>query len=207
MKLIIGAASLALTSLSMPFAAHAAPAAPASQPAIAVPGLAFANLDAVVANSAAFKAARAQRAVTFKPQIDQAEARRQQAIAQLQPLVVKFNKDRTAPNPNQAALSAQAQTIQQMDDGAKRDIQTILQPAQLSDAYVLEQINAKVPEAVQAAMAKHRVSVLLGPQNVLVAGDANNLNLAIIAELDAVLPAVQLVPPAGWQPKAARSGG
>ena len=51
------------------------------------------SLPAVVANSNAYKTAEQQRPVTYKPQLDQAEARRAAIAAQLQPLVDKFNAD------------------------------------------------------------------------------------------------------------------
>lgn len=179
----------------------------APQPVVvapAVPGLGIANLEVVAANSNAFKTAQAQRAVTYKVQLDQAEARRRQILAQLQPLVDKFNKDRAAAKPDQASLQQQAQTIQQIQTAGQQQLQAILQPVALSDAYVLEQINDKLPAAARAAMAKQKVSVLISPQTVLFAGEGNNLSPAILAELNAMLPSVQLVPPAGWQPKAVR---
>lgn len=201
-NLIVFAAMALLVSAAAPAAAQTAPASTVAIPA--VPGLGIANLDVIAANSNAYKAAQAQRAVTFKAVLDQADVRRQQIVAQLQPLIDKFNRDRVAPKPDQASLQQQAQAIQQLQEAGNREIQQILQPVALSDAYVLEQINDKLPTAVRAAVTKQKISVLLGPQNVLIAGEANNLNPAILAELNAVLPTVSLVPPTGWQPKAAR---
>ena len=73
----------------------------AAQPALAqaqaavgplVPGLAIADLDGVVANSSAYKTAQVQRPVTYKAQLDQAEARRKAITAQLTPLVENCGK-------------------------------------------------------------------------------------------------------------------
>ena len=207
MKMIVKRCTLALLlSVLCPHVGLCAqPSITAAAPA--VPGLGIANLDAVAVNSAAYKAAQAQRAVTFKAQLDQAETRRQQIVAQLQPLIDKFNKDRVAAKPDQASLQQQAQTIQQLQASAQKELQAILQPVALSDAYVLEQINDKLAAAAQTAMAKQKISVLIGPQNVLITGEANNLNPAILTELNAILPSVQLVPPSGWQPKTTRDAG
>ena len=86
MKIILKpalAAGIALASLAAP--AMMAPAA-----AQTVQGLAVVNVPAVVANSNAFRTAQQQRPVTYKAQIDQANARRDAIAAQLQPLYTQF---------------------------------------------------------------------------------------------------------------------
>jgi Skp family chaperone for outer membrane proteins len=188
-------------------AAAVAPTTGAPSPVsggIVVPGLGVANLDAVIANSAAFKAAQAQRPVTYKAQYDAAEARRKQISDQLTPLVNKFQADRAAPNPNSAALQAQATTIQQLNDAGSQELQALLQPVAYSEAYVQEQINDKLSPAISAAMTKARVTMLLNPQSVLAATNAYNLNASILAELNAIMPSAQIVPPAGWEPREVR---
>lgn len=170
-----------------------------------VPGLAVADLDGAVANSNAYKTAQQQRPVTYKAQIDQAEARRSAITAQLQPLVTKFNADRQAASPNQASLQQQAGQIQQIQQAGEQELRQILQPVGLSEAYVTEQISDKLDAAVKAAMAKKKVSLLLSPQAVLAMNNsAYNLNQDIVAELNTALPAAQLVPPAGWLPREVR---
>ncbi|HEX8057851.1 MAG TPA: OmpH family outer membrane protein [Novosphingobium sp.] len=170
-----------------------------------VPGLAVADLDGAVANSNAYKTAQQQRPVTYKAQIDQAEARRSAITAQLQPLVTKFNADRQAASPNQASLQQQAGQIQQIQQAGEQELRQILQPVGLSEAYVTEQISDKLDAAVKAAMAKKKVSLLLSPQAVLAMNNsAYNLNQDIVAELNTALPSAQLVPPAGWLPREVR---
>ncbi|MCB2059019.1 MAG: OmpH family outer membrane protein [Novosphingobium sp.] len=183
----------------------------AAQPVLAqstgpvVQGLAVANLDAVIANSNAFRTAQQQRPVTYKAQIDQAEARRKQIEAQLNPLVQKFNTDRQAGSANQTALAQQAQTIQQIQESGQQELQKILQPVALSEAYVNEQIEDKIDQAVKNAMGKKKVSLLLSPQAVLaVNAQAYNLNQDILNELNTLIPAAQLVPPQGWEPRQMR---
>jgi len=202
MKTLFKSAILA-TSLVLAPVAQSAMAQQASGPV--VPGLAVANLDAVIANSNAFRTAQQQRPVTYKAQFDQAEARRKQIEAQLSPLVDKFNKDRQAPTPNQQSLAQQAQTIQQIQESGQQELQKILQPAALSEAYVNEQIEDKLDQAVKNAMGKKKVSLLLSPQAVLaVNAQAYNLNQDILNELNTLIPAAQLVPPQGWEPRQVR---
>ncbi len=190
-------AGLVLGSVSLP--------AMAQSTAPVVQGLAVANLDAVVANSNAFRTAQQQRQVTYKPQLDAAENRRKQITAQLQPLVDKFNADRQAAKPNQAALQQQAQTIQQIQETGQQELQTILQPVAYSETYVTEQIEDKLDQAVKNAMNKKKISLLIGPQAVLaVNAPAYNLNQDILNELNTLIPTAQIVPPQGWEPRQIR---
>lgn len=170
-----------------------------------VQGLGVASFDAVIANTNAYKTAEQQRQTTYKAQYDQAKSRSEAIQAQLKPLVDKFNADRQGAKPNQAALQQQAQQIQQIQENAQREIQQILAPVGLSQAYVNEQIEGKLDAAVKAAMNKKKVSILLSPEAILaVNGSAYNLNQDILNELNAALPSAQIVPPAGWEPRQIR---
>jgi Skp family chaperone for outer membrane proteins len=169
-----------------------------------VPGLAIADLDGVVANSNAYKTAQQQRPVTYKAQIDQAEARRKAITAQLTPLVNKFNTDRQA-NAAPAALQQQAGQIQQIQQAGEQELRQILQPVGYSEAYVQEQIAEKLDAAVKAAMTKKKISLLLSPQAVTAFNNnAYNINQDIVTELNAAMPSAQLVPPTGWEPREVR---
>lgn len=204
---IIALAALAGASQAALAAPAAKPAAaPAAAPVAAgVNGIAVANLDAVVANSLAFKKAQADREVTYKPQLDAAKAKEAALNAQIKPIVDKFQKDRAAPGANVNALAAAAQQqVQQIQEQGKAEIEKIVEPVRLSDAYVLEQIMEKRAAAVQSAMSKAGVTLLLNPEAILAATNAYNLNQQILTELNTALPSVQIVPPAGWQPREAR---
>jgi Skp family chaperone for outer membrane proteins len=191
------AAGLALAALTSPIAI-----APAS--AQAVRGIGVVNVQGVVANSEAYKTAAQQRPVTYKAQIDQANARRAAVSAQLQPLYTKLQADSQAANANQQSLQTQAGQIQQIEGAAQQELQQILGPVLLSQAYVEEQIQDQLSAAIQNAAKKQNVSLVLTPDNVLYADAAYNLNQAVLAELNGLLPAAQLVPPAGWLPREVR---
>lgn len=168
------------------------------------PGIAIANPSAVVAASSAYQTAQTQRPTTYKPQIDQANARKAQIEAQLKPLVDKLQADSKAANPNRAALQQQYEQIQQIEQAGQQQIQQILEPLNLSQQYVLEQIGDKLDAATQAAMDKKKITLVLDSQSVIKAGQVYNLNQDILAELNKVIPSAQLVPPAGWLPRAQR---
>ncbi len=170
-----------------------------------VQGIAFANIDAVIQNSSAFQTAEQQRPVTYKAQFDAAEQRRNQLQAQLKPLVDKFEADRQVAKADQQALAREAQQIQQLQQSGQQELQQLMMPVSLSNAYVLEQINDKIDAAVKSAMKKKNVSLLLGQEVVLASNQAvYNLNPDILTELNALLPTAQLVPPQGWEPRQIR---
>ncbi len=160
----------------------------------------------MIANSNAFKTAQQQRQVTYKAQIDQATARRQAIQAQLQPLVTKLQTESQAANAaqNQASLQKQYDTIQQIQQSGQQELQQILAPVQLSQAYVEEQITDQMATAVQNAAMKKNVTLVIGPDSVLYAAAPYNLNQAVLDELNTLVPSAQLVPPAGWLPREAR---
>lgn len=170
----------------------------------AVKGIGVVDINNVVANSAAFKTAEQQRPVTYKAQFDQANQRATQMNTQLEPLVKKFEADRQATNPNQQSLEQQAAAIEQLYQQGQREVSSIMAPAQLSRTYVAEQIGEVLPKALEAAAKKRGVTLVLSPEQVHYADSSYSIDQAVIAELDALLPTAQLVPPAGWLPRQMR---
>lgn len=184
---------------------NAAPAAAAPASNV-VQGIGVANLQAAIANTDAYRVASQQRPVTYKPQLDQAQARGNALEAQIKPMIDRFNAARQAANTPalQQQLQTQARAIQELQEKGKQEIQQILLPAVLSEAFVNEQIEDKLDQAVQKAMEKSRVSLLLQPNAVLARANAYDLTDEIVAELNALLPTAQLVPPQGWEPREIR---
>jgi Skp family chaperone for outer membrane proteins len=199
LTLLAGAAPMAMAQTRTGAPVASAPA---------VPGLGVANLEAVIGNSAAYKVAQVQRPTTYKAQFDAAEARRAAISAQLMPMVDKFNRERQAPTAStpagQASLQQQAQTIQRIQESGQAELQKLLEPVALSEAYVQEQIGDKLNAAIQGAMIKKNISLVINPQSVVAATNAYNLNQAILDELNVAIPTAQLVPPAGWEPREVR---
>ncbi len=191
------AAGIALSALAAP--AITAPAAAQEATHVGV-----VNLGAVIANSAAYQTAQTQRQTTYAPQIQQAEARRAQLQAQIEPLVTAFNAARQAENPDQAALQTQATQIQQLQQQGQAELQQMLAPVALSQAYVEEQIEDQLQTAVTNAAAAAGVQLVLSPDSVLFADNSLNLNEGVLAQLNSLIPVAQLVPPPGWLPRELR---
>ena len=211
MKTMIKTFAVAALLAGASSAAVAAPAKPAAAPAAAaatagVNGIGIANLDAVLYNSVAFKKAQVDRETTYKAQFDAAKAREADLGAQIKVIVDKFQKDKAAPGANVAALQQTAQAaVNKLQEDGKAQIEKIIEPVRLSDAYVMEQVAEKRAAAVVAAMQKSGVGLLLSPEAVInVTNQAYNLSPQILAELNAALPTVQIVPPAGWLPREVR---
>lgn len=194
-------AGTALAALISPMAISPAAAQAA---AAAVRGIGVVNAAGVLVNTNAYKTAAQQRPVTYKAQIDQYNARRQAISQQLQPLVTKYQTDSQATNPNQQSLQTQAAQIQQIQQAGQQELQQIVAPVQLSEAYVAEQLQDKLAQAIENAAKKKGVTIVLSPEEVLYADAAYNLNQAVLDELNTLVPTAQLVPPAGWLPRELR---
>lgn len=165
-----------------------------------VSGIAVANPEAAVANSKAWAAARQQIQTTYKTQIDQANARRQAISTELTPLVQAYQRAAAAPGATQASLASQQQAIQTKENAANAELQRLTAPASRAQSYALEQISAKLPDAVNAAVRSKNVSLLLRPDAALFAQPTADITAAITAELDRTVPSVNTTPPANWQP-------
>ena len=181
-------------------AALAAPALIAGHAQAQVNGIAVADPEAAVANSKAWAAARSQIQTTYKTQIDQANARRTAVEGELRPLVEAYRKAAAAPGASEASLRPQATTIQTKQQAAEQEIGRLTQPAQRAQAYAVEQISAKLNDAVQAAVRAKNVSLVLRPNAAIFAQPAADITPAITAELDRTVPSVSITPPANWQP-------
>jgi Skp family chaperone for outer membrane proteins len=168
--------------------------------------VAVANPEGAVGNSKAWAAARTQIETTYKAQLDQANARREAVGRELQPLVTAFNTARAAPNANQAALQTQAQAIQTREQAAQAELSRLTAPAQRAQAYAIEQISARLNDAVQAVVRSRNVTMLVRPDAVLFANPTADVTAAITTELDRLVPSVSTTPPANWQPGQQQQG-
>lgn len=201
MKLRIASAALVaglLVSAAPQVMAQATPGGIVAQ------GIAVANRPAIVGASNAYKVAMQQIPVTYKPQIDQANTRKAQITAQLKPMYDKLEADSKAPKADRAALQAQYAQIQQIEQAGEREIQQLVEPINLAQQYVLEQIGDKLDDATQAAMTKKKITLVLDAQGILKADQVYNLNQDVLDALNTILPSAQIVPPAGWLPRAQR---
>lgn len=194
---------LAATAAALALPATLAPTAAAAQ----VAGVAVADPDGAIAGAKAWIAARAQIQATYKAQIDQATARRAALTAELQPLVTQFQAAQRAPGATDATLAPQAQAIQARENAANQELGNITAPVQRAQAYAIEQLRAKLPDAIQNASRARNVSLLISPQAAIFAQPAADITQAVSGELDKLVPSVSITPPAGWQPNQQGQGG
>ena len=196
----------ALALALLPATVHAqTPAAAAQAPAKQmVAGIGIANRDEIVANSKAFKNANSERQIVYKNQIAMAEARRKQINGQIEPLVKKFRDDQQLGSATEGELQSQAQTIQNLQQSGVQELNTMLAPVALSEAYVNEQIGEVLSKAIVAAMDKRGITLVVPPQNFLAFNKGYNMSADVLAELDTLLPNAGVIPPDGWRPRAER---
>ncbi|WP_420605954.1 OmpH family outer membrane protein [Novosphingopyxis sp.] len=198
MKHFVKAASLALAATT----ATVSLAAPVA--AQQIKGVAYADLEAAARQSSAYVNAVQQRQTTYAAQIQQAQAARQADAARLQPLADQFNAARAAATPDENQLRTLYTQIQQIQNEGEGKLQQILQPVALSEAYVNEQIGDQLKAAVDAARSRAKVTLLLGAGAVIDGDDSYDLTDEVTAELNRLIPNAQIVPPAGWVPRAQR---
>jgi len=188
-KFFVAVSALALT-----------PAAPALAQTVA-----YTDVQQVLGTSAAAKLADQQMRVTFKTQYDQVESRSRVLQAELNAMIVKVQDDQKA-NASDPSLQTQAKAIQEKQRAAQEELGRLSDPIERVNAYVLEQIDAKLDAAVTAAMAKKKVALLLQRGAVIKNTPGTDLTQDIVTELNALVPSVSITPPANWQPGQNRPG-
>lgn len=195
MKMIIKALALGLAPMTA-IALTAAPAAAQSKTGIAV-----ADLQRAVGTSAAYTTARTQMQTTYKAQIDAFNARKTTIDADLKTKGDAIQAAlRAAGNKPTPAIETQYQQFQQSQQTAQAELQRLGQPIGLANAYVEEQITAKLSDALKAAMAKAKVDLVLSPEATVSYQPTVDITQSVITELNALVPSVGITPPAGWQP-------
>lgn len=196
MKKIFAASALAIAALSV------SPMVAAPAAAQSTKGSGVADLDDAVTQSNAYRTALTQIQTTYKAQIDQVDTRGETLEAELNVLRAKANEEAKKTPRNQAAVDAAIKAFQDKQAAAQRELQQLAQPYELARTYVVDQISVRLDEAVKAAMTKRKVDLLFNynPQIVLAAEKPVDITDAIAAELNALVPNAQIVPPAGYQP-------
>ncbi|MBN8818059.1 MAG: OmpH family outer membrane protein [Sphingomonas sp.] len=192
--------AVALATVSVSALAVSAPAAAQVKQAIAV-----VNVEQAIGQSAAAQTAGQQMQVTYKANIDQVNARQTALQTELKQKQDALQAAVTAAGQNpppakQTELQTQYAALQKRAQEAQAELQQLGQPLELARAYALEQIGAKLDEAMRAVMTKNKIDLLLksGAAEAYAPGaDVTNL---LVQELNALVPTVGIVPPQGWRP-------
>ena len=197
MKSILKIAALAAGAAFMPMAAHAQAAA---APAAVNTGVAVVNLEAAVANSAAYKAAITQIQATYKAQITAFQTRQTAIQGELAPLRTEIETLQRNPATPKATLDAKINAFQARGQNAQNELQRMTLPFAKPEAYVKEQIGAKVEAALKAAMTAKRIGIVLSPDAVVAVQGGSDITLDVVTQLNALIPSASVTPPANWQP-------
>ncbi len=181
-------ATVAMATAPIVFAAASAPASAQSKLAIAV-----VNVDAAIGSSAAAQTASQQMQVTYKTSIDSFNARQTALQAQIKAKQDALQAAATAagakPTPvQQAALQKQYDELQKSAQDAQNELNALRQPTELAKAYVIEQIGAKLEEALKNVMTKNKVDLLLKDESALAYQPNVDLTSALVTEINTLVP-------------------
>ncbi|WP_184078870.1 OmpH family outer membrane protein [Sphingobium subterraneum] len=170
-------------------------------------GIGVADMERAVNESSAATTARTQMQTTYKATIDSLNARRTALETEL-----KQKNDalqaalKAAGGKSTPALQTQYEALQKRGQEAQAELQRISQPLALANAYVEQQIGAKLSDALKTAMTKKSVDLVLQPEATVSYQPTVDITSAVTAELNTLVPTVGIVPPAGWTPQQAGQG-
>ncbi len=196
MKKLVCASAIALAGSSVVMA----PAASA-QTRLAT---ATAQLQGALVQSNAYRTAEQQINTTYAADIQQAQTRAAALDAELKPLVDAYNAARQQPGATQASVRPQAEALQAKRTAGQQELNRLQARVSLARTYVIEQIDMKLGDAVRAAMKAQKVDLLVSPEAVLAREPYVDITNAVVAQLNTLVPSVNAIPPAGYQPGALR---
>lgn len=194
LKMAAGVAALALIPAASNAQAATAPAAAVNT------GVAVVDLEGAVGGSAAYASAMTQIETTYKAQLTALQTRQTAIQAELAPLRTEIENLQKNPATPKATLDAKIAAFQQRGQAAQAELQRLASPVARPQAYVKEQIGAKVEQALKAAMTAKKVGLVIGPEAVVAVQGGSDLTADVITQLNALVPSVSITPPANWQP-------
>jgi len=158
--------------------------------------IATVDISRTIIGTTAFQTAYEQVNTTYA---SQNELRRTKA-QERQTMLAKFDKngDKQVDDAEQAAMQksadfAKLQTLEQ-------EIQALNTQIDGARVYAVEQIIMQYSSALQDVTAKDQIKLVIDPSTLLFAAPEADITQKVTAALNARVPAVGVVPPAGWQP-------
>jgi len=171
-------------------------AALAAAPQAQAQSVATADFDGAVVKTKAFTAAAATIKTTYQAQITQVEGYQKE----LQALLAPFDTNKDNQIDDNELRAAQASPSWANVVAKQQQINSTQAPIARAQAYVFEQVSAKLNQAVQAVITARGLSLIVKPDAVVWANQVGNITPAITAELDKLVPTASPTPPANWQP-------
>lgn len=113
------------------------------------------------------------------------------------------NVDQAEFDAAQAAKKPELQQIVNLQQAAQQDISQTLRPANLAQAWVLDQVRAKFQPALNTVATNKRLGVILTTDTVAFVTPTTDVTDDVTAAIDAAAPTLTTTPPANWQPSEA----
>ncbi len=158
--------------------------------------IATVDITRTIIGTTAFQTAYEQVNTTYATQN---ELRRTKA-QERQAMLAKFDKngDKQVDETEQAAMQkspdfAKLQTIDQ-------EIQALNNQIDGARVFAIEQIINQFSPALQEVVSKQQIKAVIDPASLLFAQPEADVTAQVTTSLNTKVPAVSVVPPAGWQP-------
>lgn len=132
---------------------------------------------------------------TYKAQIDQAQAKRQELSQVLQPFDTNSNGNLDESELPAVQASAELATIQRLEG----EIGALANQVTDARVYAVEQILAQYPAALEEVATQQQIAMILPVGSVQFARREADITQAIATSLNAKVPSVSVVPPQGYR--------
>jgi len=191
MKIILttSAAIAAVVAIATPAAAQKVPAA----------SIAIVDLARVSSECTACKPA----AATLQSQVTALRTRQQQLTASLQGEGTSIQTAITALSGKtpDAALTARIRAIQTKQEAANQELQRGQQQIQRNQAYIQQQIDAKLGPVIEQVMQRRGANIVIEAGTTLRAGGGLDVTTDVLTGLNAALPSLNTTAPAAANPQ------
>lgn len=158
--------------------------------------IATVDISRTIIGSTAFQTAYEQVNTTYQAQNEQRRAKAQERQTLLQSFDTngdkQVNDSELAAKQNTADFT-KLQTLEQ-------EIQALNNQIDGARVYAVEQIIAQYSAALQDVTTRQQIKIVLEPGALLYAPPEADITQAVTTALNAKVPSVGVVPPAGWQP-------
>ncbi len=165
---------------------------------------ATADVQSALLQSSAYRTAQQQINTSYAADLQQMKTRATALDAEIKPLVDAYNAAVKQPGATSASVRPQAEALQKKRAAAQQELSRMRQRVSLAEAYAIEQIELKMGDAVRAAMKARKVDLLVSPEAVFAREPYVDITSAVATELNRLVPSVQAIPPAGYQPGSLR---
>ena len=183
-----------MTRITAAVVAAAAFATPVLAQQVPSAQIAVVDLDRVGRECNACKTA----AATLQSQVNAFNTRRQQLNTQLQPERTQLQTavNALAGKQPDAALTQRIQAFQQKEVSAAQELEKQQTQIQRNQAYISQQINAKLAPLLQPAMQKRGANILLDSGAAIRFAPTVDITTDVLTSLNAALPSVATTAPA-----------